>query len=472
MSQPLSLDTILHAKANKDDKSLFEHLCAVFEKMMNGQTISGNSFEDFEKISSFIKHNDFRYKDPRPAPEVNQAKDYSTELTEWYNECLNTLGKITRPDEKGLKKEVKALGAVPNFQADTQTLELAGIGFGREEAYLLQKSLSSLAARTQARSLRFWGKIFGSEKDYYVAEGILDHRFSDEAAGPDVEPHGVGANRLTFWVTNSALDDWYELPLVTPEQLRVSRQIKHIFTGDLNAKIFSYPFFPGVEKHYLKAQIVRITFSTSIIPKDLRKVNEENEKAEELDFVEDARYPPFEELNNVENWVHYHINLLKAGRIEHLPPNVPEEEKDAVMEKLLETDPIVDRLKAINEDALEGLKEGGAWKLRTYGDSQVYTTYNKDEEGATTYQVVALRSQIWPGSVTVASAKGHVSVYIGYGHKALSVPMVPLQPQDVQEEPDDIEEHFEPYPKNPLPEKPETDTDEPKKEEGEEGEES
>jgi len=468
MTQPLSLDRILHESKGKDGSSLFDHLSSVLEKMMSNQTISQSQYDDFEKISSFIKHNAFQYKDPRPASEVNKPKEYSTDLTAWYNECLTLLGKTFKLDERGAKREVTSLGAVPNLLSDAQILEQVGVGFGQEETLLLQKSLAQLAARTQARELRFWGKIFGSQKDYFIAEGYLNHSYSDETPSADVEPHGVGTNRLTFWVANSVLDDWYELPLVTPQQIQVSRKIKHIFTGDLNAKINSYPVFPGVEKHYLKAQIVRITFGTSIIPKGLRKVNEEDEKIEELDFEEDVKYPPLEELNNIENWAHFHQNILQAGRLNHLDPDVPEEEKDAKMADLLEADPMVERLRGITEDVFEPLKE--TWKLRTYGEPQVYSTYNKDEEGTTTYQVVALKSQVWPGAMTVASAKNAVTIYLGYGHKALSFPIQPLQPQDVQDEPDDIDEHFEPNPKNPLPEKPETDTDEPKQEEGDEDE--
>jgi hypothetical protein len=54
-------------------------------------------------------------------------------------------------------------------------------------------------------------------------------------------------------------EDWYELPLVTPQQLRTARLIKYAFTGSLNAQVISSPPFPGQEKHLLKAQIVRIT---------------------------------------------------------------------------------------------------------------------------------------------------------------------------------------------------------------------
>jgi len=43
------------------------------------------------------------------------------------------------------------------------------------------------------------------------------------------------------------------LPLSTPAQIRGVREIKYIFTGDLNAEIKAYPTFPGKEKHFLKA---------------------------------------------------------------------------------------------------------------------------------------------------------------------------------------------------------------------------
>lgn len=39
---------------------------------------------------------------------------------------------------------------------------------------LLQKSLKLLIAKTTASQMRLWGKIKGTEKDYYVAEGKMD----------------------------------------------------------------------------------------------------------------------------------------------------------------------------------------------------------------------------------------------------------------------------------------------------------
>ena len=54
--------------------------------------------------------------------------------------------------------------------------------------------------------------------------------------------------------------------------------IKHICTGNLNATIDSNPPFPGKERHFLRAQIARITHGTVIIPKGLLELDEESGK--------------------------------------------------------------------------------------------------------------------------------------------------------------------------------------------------
>ncbi len=53
---------------------------------------------------------------------------------------------------------------------DSQVLQWAGIGFGKQEVYRLQKSLKKLAASVGV-PLRFFGKIRGTEQDYYIVEG-------------------------------------------------------------------------------------------------------------------------------------------------------------------------------------------------------------------------------------------------------------------------------------------------------------
>ena len=107
-----------------------------------------------------------------------------------------------------------------------------------------------------------------------------------------MEKYLTGANYYSYWVNHNSLGmNWLELPLVTPEQIRVSRLIKHIFTGNLTQPIMCYPKFDGQERHFLKAQIVRITHNCEISPKGLYGLVEDNN--EEIQFAEEWKMPEF-----------------------------------------------------------------------------------------------------------------------------------------------------------------------------------
>ena len=62
---------------------------------------------------------------------------------------------------------------IPNLMDQAQMLEWAGINFGEDNVFMLQKSLKRLAVMSGATSLKFFGKIFGTQKDYWVAQGTL-----------------------------------------------------------------------------------------------------------------------------------------------------------------------------------------------------------------------------------------------------------------------------------------------------------
>jgi len=69
---------------------------------------------------------------------------------------------------------------MPNMMEQSKMFEWAGINFGEETIYLIQKSLKRLAQTSSASPLRFFGKIFGTKKDYWVAQGQLP--FSEEVS--------------------------------------------------------------------------------------------------------------------------------------------------------------------------------------------------------------------------------------------------------------------------------------------------
>ena len=63
------------------------------------------------------------------------------------------------------------IGNIPDLLADSKVWQWAGVGFGEYDTMLLQKSMKKLIVSSGATSLRFWGKIKGTEKDYFIAEG-------------------------------------------------------------------------------------------------------------------------------------------------------------------------------------------------------------------------------------------------------------------------------------------------------------
>lgn len=66
-----------------------------------------------------------------------------------------------------------------------------------------------------------------------------------EEPSPDIEPRGEGINKKIYWVTTDLTKNWVELPIVTPQQMIISRKLKYIFTGDLETPICRNPHFPG-----------------------------------------------------------------------------------------------------------------------------------------------------------------------------------------------------------------------------------
>lgn len=315
--------------------------------------------------------------------------------------------------------------------------EWAGVVFGEETVAKLAHSLKRLALLSGASQLRFWGKVYGTEKDYWVAEGVLDTQEEDKQSF-DQEKRGEGVNRMVYWVTDNILEDWLQLPDLLPEQVQVARMIKHIFTGNLNASIDSNPPYPGKERHYLRAQIGRITHGCHIVPKDYLKIEEDESGVAKEMFSEDYAVPGTEELRSIENWSHRHPMILKAGRVTHVVPpgfeELPDEEKEAY-EKIKEKDPEAEKFKAVSEDsAVDGYKS--AWLSKVCGDPQPFAQA-PPKEGTTSYAVNVIRSLRWPGAVTVAQTGKFQSIYVGYGHKRGDVCFNPTEPPEVQKDPID-----------------------------------
>jgi radial spoke head protein 4A len=324
---------------------------------------------------------------------------------------------------------------VPDILADSKIFQWAGIGFGENETLLLARSLKQLAISSGASNIRLWGKIQGTKRDYYIAEGSTDAGQTEEEKPAGFEARGTGVNKYVYWATNSPLEAWTQLPDLAPADLQAAREVKVLFSGDLNRKILTNPFFFKVEKNLLRAQIARISFSTTIVPRGIYKTLDENEKE-----IEDMPPPEGQPLllpstlamSKVDMWVHHSQNILRCNRITHIDQGEGDETGE-VMKKIEAGDPYEKRLKSI---ALDSKVKGGlpAWSVKYFGDADSFGTVKKPEERVNFGTAVA-KSLQWPGAHTFYNSGRWLQIYVGDGLKYEQKTFYPVFPPVIREDP-------------------------------------
>ncbi|CAF5089732.1 unnamed protein product, partial [Rotaria sp. Silwood1] len=142
--------------------------------------------------------------------------------------------------------------------------EQIGIGLNKDEIYWIWLSMKILLKeKINIQKLRFWGKIFGIKNNYYIVETDFDtfdnidlndvefvkyqeifsseeeNEFDDTmlSFNEKVPPEqlGYGVNQKVFYVSTGINQPFVQLPMVTPEQIELSRRIQRFFTGNLEA---------------------------------------------------------------------------------------------------------------------------------------------------------------------------------------------------------------------------------------------
>ena len=282
---------------------------------------------------------------------------------------------------------------------------------------------------SKAKKIDFFGKIYGTKKDYLIASGQLDY----------------SEDQMVYWVTDSLLNDWVQLPECTPQHINAARMFKHVFSGDLGATVASNPPFPGKERHYLRAQLQRIAAATQLAPDGMYEIDD----AGVMKGKEDFSWLPLAELREVKSWVNMQPSIQKNGLMK--VPNADEEEgePDEHHPGALRT---LDQHKPY-----PGMET--AWLSKVVGDTSVY---NQGEEATVCYASVVLKSLRWPGAMTVAKNQQYCNIYVGYGQKKGDSPLTPTEPPVICKDPDHREEHPEPYPLHePAEPVPEPDSDAP-----------
>jgi radial spoke head protein 4A len=424
----------------KSSATVETHLLEVFKTLISRNTSDAQAA--FEVVSRFIK------SDPSAPFDAGSPKDLDAAVAKAF---------AVRKEPADDEGTAKALVGVPDVQAGLELTKWAGFGFSAAEAHAISCSFMHLASKEGVNQVRFWGKILGSKADYYVAEG----KFGGDAEATDgVEPAGeIGVNFYTYWVTTSlhaTEADWYQLPLATAEQIVASRKVKKILTGDLKAPVITHPYFAGNEEHLLRAMIADISATTILAPagKFQRAAEAEDLRATEEDAENPFKVPALKTLASSSAWVHARENILKSGKT--TPAVAPEEgaaEDEEGMSILtrkyqeeVKNDPFVPPLLPISSDeAPEGSMP--CWSISTvYDKTERVIPLPVVEDGPTSetisYGVVAVKSNVWPGAVTVCRGQEFVNFYAGYGHK-IGI-YYPVEPPPVMDEPADVEEAPEP----------------------------
>ena len=290
--------------------------------------------------------------------------------------------------------------SIQDLMTDLTSLKFCGIDFGDTESYKIYLSMRKLASGLSEsgdlQSLRFWGKILGSEADYFVCQGQYSGSDDEDAENSkDLEIGDNSPNKFTYWVSSSLGGEWTRLPRVRASQIVAARKIKRFFTGNLDAEVKGHPPFPGKEREFLRAQIAQITASCSVSPKGFFVEGDDFTMIpnEEMEPCESA-----EELRSAESWSHHHLAIDENGRC------VP----------------------FAGEDDEEEAKEETPEMLRGLSESEWFTS-------APASNKVCLRSNVWRGAHAVGFGRHFAWIYVGYGFDD-SKPYTPLPPATPQVE--------------------------------------
>jgi radial spoke head protein 4A len=185
--------------------------------------------EKVEEVSYLLKNADAHHIDEFLKIEDKRNYDAIAQSMSDHVATVEALfaGPKAPEDDPEAVPEVGPVGMVQNLAADSKIFQWAGIGFGESETYLLQKSLKKLAGEQNLTNVRLFGKILGTESDYFVVE--TDNNAEEDAGAEegedvvDMEAKGTGANTFAYYVSTNACSSWTKLPDVQPKEISDSR---------------------------------------------------------------------------------------------------------------------------------------------------------------------------------------------------------------------------------------------------------
>jgi len=453
--------------STKTGTNIYDHLSKVLSKVLDERP--ENVADVFEDLSKDEKRSKFTSN----VDTVQNKDDRSTEVA--LAEVQEKLFSKGEGEDGEPEQDEDAESPLPNLMELCFYFEQAGVGLNREEVMRIWLALKNLVDNHQLQHVRFWGKIFGTEQNYIVAEVEYaegqeeeeeeeeteethdedatekdrdddddEDAEEDEPPKPDFkapptipkEENRTGTNKKTYFVCNDPGKPWIKLPYVTPGQIQAGRKVKKFLTGRLDAPVVCFPPFPGNEANYLRAQIARISAGTHISPLGFYQFDEEEEEEEEGagrdNFVENLDFEgiPVRELVDplLSNWVHHVQHVLPQGRTAWWNPvqknedefedEDEEEEREEPDEPEPEQGPPL--LTPLSEDA--EVENMPPW------------TPKLSSKLIPQYALAIMRSNLWPGAYAFATEKKFENMYIGWAHKYSADNYSPPQPAAIQDE--------------------------------------
>jgi len=366
--------------------------------------------------------------------------------------------------------EEATMTPLPDMQELLYFFEQGGIGLAKEEWIRVYFALRKLCDSEALNICRFWGKVLGLEKNYYIAEvQFRDEEDYEEAGADDNDPEEnadeeaededgndedklptsqikpavkvptegpgtPGVNKFVYFVCNEPGEEWIRLPSCAPSHIHVARQITKFLTGNLDAPVQAFPQFPGNEANLLRAQIARISAGTIISPMTYYQFDEEEEIEDEdlgqTEFIENADYEgvPVRDLADptMQAWVHIRLHVLQQGRCIWWNPKA----KDDADEDY-------------DEEDEEGDDDGGNEPEQEIGPPLLSQLSDDVEVGGLPpwcahlssglshiqHSICIVKSNLWPGAVCFSNGRRFENIYIGYGVKYQADNYSPAQPQ-------------------------------------------
>jgi radial spoke head protein 4A len=226
-------DLLSGIKSKDGEKNLLELLSKMYDTKLELNN-NGLYIDQFEDISIRIKQNG-TYLNDKSSKEClfKYLQDYINNI----KAKKNLLDVPKNKPEEGDEAEptpITQVNFVEDYYSLFKKLSWCGISLNEKESYLLTNSIRNLSAKLQTGMLTFFGKIYGTLKDYYIVQGADIDPKEDANYDNDMEKRKEdGINQFVYYVTNDLTSEWIELPDIKPSQLIGSRLIRYTFTGDL-----------------------------------------------------------------------------------------------------------------------------------------------------------------------------------------------------------------------------------------------